>query len=315
LDAAVVTARIKEGSVELHSMHFSAQVREEIEKLALQALANSGEENLPDKKLTCSKCKLDYEHNPKSTHTKVCSSCHSKRMLFTQMFGHWPIDSFMELSAESQTLVWQGANTKLQLQNSLANVMTNQKIDEEETKNEGSYMPLTCYAALGYKTDVMETTCPKKWDLELKLWTYKKTITADRKSEIAKKCKEDLAHLRAPGLRSRLSHYASPIKRKRNRSKSQSSDSSSNSNSSTSSVDSKVNDSPRTLIANAAKEAMEAAKNEKIEKAKATIAAKAARVEGVKQAKENKAREAAAIKKAAKDPILISMHMHRDILV
>jgi hypothetical protein len=301
-------------------MHCSAQVREETEKLALQALANSGEEGSSDQKLNCSKCKLDYESKSlaarKDGHKRepICPSCCSKRTIFIRMFGHWPIDSFKELSEENQTLVWQGGNTKQQLQNLLANTMTKQRIDEEETKDEGSYMPLSCYAALGYKTDIMETTCPKKWDLELKEWTYKKTVTTDRKSEIGKKCKEELLNLRAPGLRSKLSHYQSPMKRKRNRSRSKSS-SSNSSKSSGSSSDSNEDDSPKTMIAKAAKEAKEAADKEKVEKAKATIAAKAARVLAVKQAKEDKLREAAAIKQAAKDPILISMHMHRDILL
>jgi DNA-directed RNA polymerase subunit RPC12/RpoP len=334
LDAAVVTARIKEGSVELHSMHCSAQVREEIDKRALQAMSEGSELELGDEKLVCAKCTRDYVGTTNAARKDgykrelICPRCVSKRVIFTRMFGHWPIQSFKELSAENQVLVWQGGNNKDALHHLLQKKIIEQKIDEEELKDEGSYLPLSVYANLGYKTDTLETTCPKKWDLELKDWTYKKTVTTDRKSEIGKMCMEELLNLRSTDLRSKLSHYQSPSKKKRSSkskkrkrsvspSKSDSSSNSSKSSNSGSDSEPEVVDSPRTMKANAAKAAKEAAEAAKIEKTKAAIESKAARVRALKQAKEDKAeaalalkREAAEAKQAAKDPILISMHMH-----
>jgi len=331
----VVTARIKEGSVELHSMHCYAQVREETDKLAFQQLSEGVDktkielQGSDDEKLVCAKCTRPYvgvakQHVPGMTNAPrqdgykremICPKCVSKRVIFTRMFGHWPIQPFKELSAENQVLVWQGdSNNKDSLHHMLQKTITDHAIDEEEHKNEGSYLPLSVYSTLGYNTENLETMCPKKWDLELKEWTFKKTVTTDRKSEIGKRVKEELFNLRATDLRSKLSHYQSPgKKRKRKRSSS-----SSSSKSSTSSIASSTHvDSPKTIRKKAAKAVKEAADEAKIVKAKAAVEAKAARILALKQAKEDKVeallaskRDAAQAKQAAKDPIPISMHMH-----
>ena len=331
LDAAVVTARIKEGSVELHSMHCYAQVREETDNLAFQELSEGVDktkielQGSDDEKPVCVKCTRPYDRVPGTSAFRengykketICPGCASKRVMFIRMFGHWPIQPFKELSAENQVLVWQGGNNKDALHHLLQKKIIEQKIDEEELKDEGSYLPLSVYANLGYKTDTLETTCPKKWDLELKEWTFKKTVTTDRKSEIGKRVKEELLNLRATDLRSKLSHYQSPGKKRKRKARARSS-SSSSSKSSTSSIASSAHvDSPKTIKKKAAKAVKEAAEEAKIVKAKAAVEAKAARILALKQAKEDKVeaalalkREAAEAKQAAKDPILISMHMH-----
>jgi len=144
---------------------------------------------------------------------------------------------------------------------------------------------------LGYKTDALETTCPKKWDVELKEWTYKKTVTTESKSEITKRITEEIKNLRASDVRSKLRDYKSPCK-KRKRSKSLSSTSSKSSNSSKSSVD-----SPKTAKAKLAAQA-------KIDKAEAAQESKAARIRAVNEAKAKKVQEAADAKQAEKDPTL-----------
>ena len=281
--------------MELHSMHCSAQVLEE----------ERGEEDLLNPKVQCSKCRLEFLYNERAERKykePICNKCLSKRVLFIRMFGNWPIEPFTALSVESQIAVWQADNTKVALNNALVNAVSKQRINEELSNEAGSYLPVSVYQTLGYKTDSLETTCPKKWDVELKEWTYKKTVTTESKTEIIKKVTEDINNLRAKDLRSKLSHYASPCK-KRKRSKTSSSNSSEASNSSTETVD-----SPKTAKAKVAKQA-------KIEKAKALEESKAARILAVKAAKAKQVQEAADAKQAAKDPILISMHMHRDILV
>jgi len=329
LDAAVVTARIKEGSVELHSMHCYAQVREETDNLAFQELSEGVDktkielQGSDDEKPVCVKCTRPYARVPGTSAFRqdgykketICPGCASKRVMFIRMFGHWPIQPFKELSAENQVLVWQGdSNNKDALHHMLQKTITAHAIDEEEHKDEGSYLPKSVYKTLGYNTENIETMCPKKWDLELKEWTFKKTVTTDRKSEIGKKVKEELFNLRATDLRSKLSHYQSPgKKRKRKRSSS-----STSSKSSTSSIASSAHvDSPKTIKKKAAKAVKEAAEEAKIVKAKAAVEARAARILALKQAKEDKVeallaskRDAAQAKQAAKDPIPISMHMH-----
>ena len=337
-DAAVVTARIKEGSVELHSMHCYAQVREETDNLAFQELSEGVDktkielQGSDDEKLVCAKCTSHYvgvakQHVPGMTNAPrqdgykremICPKCVSKRVIFTRMFGHWPIQPFKELSAENQVLVWQGdSNNKDALHHMLQKTITAHAIDEEEHKDEGSYLPSSVYKTLGYNTENLETMCPKKWDLELKEWTFKKTVTTDRKSEIGKRVKEELFNLRATDLRSKLSHYQSPGKKRKRKSRARSS-SSASSKSSTSSIASSAHvDSPKTIKKKAAKAVKDAAEEAKIVKAKAAVEARAARILALKQAKEDKVeaalalkREAAEAKQAAKDPILISMHMH-----
>jgi hypothetical protein len=331
-DAAVVTARIKEGSVELHSMHCYAQVREETDNLAFQELSEGVDktkvelQGSDDEKPVCVKCTRPYARVPGTSAFRqdgykketICPGCASKRVMFIRMFGHWPIQPFKELSAELQVLVWQGdSNNKDALHQMLQKKCTDQAIDEEEHKDEGSYLPKSVYKTLGYNTENIETMCPKKWDLELKEWTFKKTVTTDRKSEIGKKVKEELYNLRATDLRSKLSHYQSPGKKRKRKARARSS-SSSSSKSSTSSIASSAHvDSPKTIKKKAAKAVKEAAEEAKIVKAKAAVEAKAARILALKQAKEDKVeallaskRDAAQAKQAAKDPIPISMHMH-----
>jgi hypothetical protein len=127
-DAAVVTARIKEGSVELHSMHCYAQVREETDNLAFQELSEGVDktkielQGSDDEKPVCVKCTRPYAPVPGTSAFRqngykretICPKCASKRVTFIRMFGHWPIQPFKELSAENQVLVGkETATTKM----------------------------------------------------------------------------------------------------------------------------------------------------------------------------------------------------------
>ena len=295
----MVTARIKEGVVELHSMHCSAQVLEE----------GRGEEGLLNPKAHCSKCTLECECAD-SIGTIVCKKCLSKRVLFIKMFDYWPIKPFTELSVENQIAVWQADNTQVALNDALVDALSTQRINQELCEEGGSYLPVSVYEKMGYETDTLETTCPKKWDVELKEWTYKKTVTTESKRDITKNVTEEIKNLRASEIRKKLCDYNANPRKKRKRSESSSSTSSKSSNDSNASVD-----SPKTAKAKLAKQAKAMAADAKIDKAIAAEESKAARIRAVNEAKAQKVQEAADAKQAAKDPILISMHMHRDILV
>ena len=320
LDDAVKTARIKEGSVELHSMHCSMHCSVQVQKDTCTK--------------NCGKCELDYEcpvvaadASGKVTRAKerICPKCNSKRVLLCRMFTKWPIDSWNELSHEQQVDFWRSGNSKTDLQNALINAVSKQRINEEVNRDDGSYLPLSVYQTQGYATDTMEQTCPKKWDDELKEWTFKKTIRTDSTIDITKKCKEEIVNLRASDMRSTLSHYASPAKGKKRKGR-KSSSSSNSSKSSKSSNSSNSSDSPATKKTKAAEKKKKESDKKKKESDKAKEAVKAAKEKAAEesrhakllatqQAKAQKAQDKLDEKQAAKDPIFIFMHMNRDILL
>ena len=316
LDDAVKTARIKEGSVELHSMHCSMHCSVQVQKDTCTK--------------NCGKCELDYECKVVAAglpqkKERICPKCNSKRVLLCRMFTKWPIDSWNELSHEQQVDFWRSGNSKTDLQNALINAVSKQRINEEVNRDDGSYLPLSVYQTQGYATDTMEQTCPKKWDDELKEWTFKKTIRTDSTIDITKKCKEEIVNLRASDMRSTLSHYASPLKGKKRKSR-KSSSSSNSSKSSKSSNSSNSSDSPATKKTKAAEKKKKESDKKKKESDKAKEAVKAAKEKAAEesrhakllatqQAKAQKAQDKLDEKQAAKDPIFIFMHMNRDILL
>jgi hypothetical protein len=268
----------------------------------------------------CAKCKRDFTCMSKDQSGEtICKPCKSKRVLFIQMFGKWPIALFLELSDEQQIAVWQSGNTKKMLQAKLMEEVTNQRVEEDTTRESGSYMPIAYYAKKGYPTKSIVANCEKRYDEQLKEMTYKVMVHTDIKDTVARKVRSEIVNLRNTDLRSKLSHYASPGKKTRkrksrspsssaggklrNRPGSSSSSSSSNKSSKSSSDSS---DSPKTKKA----KAFELAKKER--KAAAEKAA-AAKVIAVANAKREKLLAAAAAKQAAKDPILLFMPMYRDI--
>ena len=320
LDDAVKTARIKDGSVELHSMHCSMHCSVQVQKDTVTK--------------NCGKCELDYECKvvaadasgkvPRAKE-RICPKCNSKRVLCCRMFTHWPIDAWNELSHEQQVEFWRSGNSKTDLQNALVNAVSKQRINEEVNRDDGSYMPLSVYATLGYATDTLEQTCPKKWDVELKEWTFKKTIRTDSTIDITKKCREEIVNLRASDMRSTLSHYASPLKGKKRKSR-KSSSSSNSSKSSKSSNSSNSSDTPDTKKAKAAEKKQKEAKEKKEAAKEAKEAAKAAKEKAAEEsrhakllatqkARAQKAQDKLDEKQAAKDPVFIFMHMNRDILL
>jgi hypothetical protein len=229
------------------------------------------------------------------------------------MFGKWPIDTFNELSAEQQVAVWQSGNSKQALQAALVEEVSKQKVDEEIRRTAGSFLPLSVYVATGYTADMVaqiELGCEKRFDNELQVWTYKKTIHTDVKDVVTRKVREELLNLRNQGLRSKLSRDARPTKKSRKRQDrpSSSSDSSKSSKksktrkksaSSKSSQKSKSSssssDSPNTIRLKAT-----AARKERL-KAAAFAKARAAEL-----AKQEKAAAATALKEQAKDPMRLS---------
>jgi hypothetical protein len=217
--------------------------------------------------------------------------------MFIRMFGKWPIDTFEELSAEQQVAVWQCGNSKQAMQAALIDEVSKKRIDDEIQRTEGSFLPLSVYRTHGYdeaSLAAIEASCEKRYDEEVQAWTYKKTIHTDIKDTVARKVRTEIVNLRSTGLRSKLSHYASPAKKSRKR-KDRSRSSSTSSKRSKKSDSSSSSDSPRTVRRKATEMRKAAQKAAAVEKAKAA-----------ERAKEQKAHEAAAAKQRAKDPMRLS---------
>ena len=252
----------------------------------------------------CKTCELDMEWDQQMiAATKnfeyMCKPCKAKRVMFSRMFGSWPIQLYKDLTPELKKEVWRGDGpTKDSLMSSLAQNITHQKIREKEDATKGAWKPLGVWKTLGYDHEEIERNCKHKYDPEINGQVYQKHIESETTRDIGKDVKQELLNLRQPGVRSRLSHYAStptPKKRRRHRkpvrSISSGSEKSSSSKSSSSSS-SKRSDSPETKkqkIVEAKKEAIKLAKEKKLEAAKAE--------------REKKAREAQMAKQAVKDPM------------
>jgi hypothetical protein len=223
------------------------------------------------------------------------------------MFGSWPIQLYKDLTPELKKEVWRVDGLgKDDLMSSLAQTITHQKIKEKEDATKGAWKPLGVWKTLGYDHEDIERNCKHKYDPEINGQVYQKHIESETTRDIGKDVKQELLNLRQPGVRSRLSHYAStptPKKRRRHRSaraqsapsaqpvRSISSGSKSSSKSSSSSS-SKVSDSPETKkqkTIEAKKEAIKLAKQKKLEAAKAE--------------REKKVREQQEAKQAVKDPM------------
>ena len=266
----------------------------------------------------CKTCELDMEWDQQiiaatKNFEYMCKPCKAKRVMFSRMFGSWPIQLYKDLTPELKKEVWRvDSSLKDDLMSSLAQTITHQKIKEKEDATKGAWKPLGVWKTLGYDHEEIEKNCKHKYDPEINGQVYQKHIESENTRDIAKDVKTELLTLRQTGVRSRLSHYAStptPKKRRRHRSaraqsapsapsapsaqpvRSISSGSKSSSKSSSSSS-SKVSDSPETKkqkTIEAKKEAIKLAKQKKLEAAKAE--------------REKKVREQQEAKQAVKDPM------------
>ena len=227
----------------------------------------------------------------------MCKPCKAKRVMFSRMFGSWPIQLYKDLTPELKKEVWRADGpTKDDLMSSLAQTITHQKIKEKEDATKGAWKPLGVWKTLGYDHEEIERNCKHKYDPEINGQVYQKHIESETTRDIGKDVKEELLNLRQPGVRSRLSHYAStptPKKRRKHRKPQRPiSSGSEKSSSSKSSSSSDQSDSPETKkrkVLEAKKEAIKLAKEKKLEAAKAE--------------REKKARETQMAKQAIKDPM------------
>ena len=184
----------------------------------------------------CVKCvvQLTAENKAAAARERACKKCVAKRTLLSQMFGGWPIPAFKELDAEQQTLFWESSHDctgKGALQTLVIKDITSHRVNVKLTRNAGTFLPLSVYATQGFKTENIKKKCVSRWCEELEEHTYKLTQRSEIEDEVEKTVRAEVISLRDNSLKGRLSHYASPAK-KRSRSSSDSSSSSSKSSAS-----------------------------------------------------------------------------------
>jgi hypothetical protein len=239
----------------------------------------------------------------------MCKRCKAKRGVGIRVFGKWPIDCFKELSDDAKVEFWKASLDKDALVSKLINQVSEQRIKEESNSFVGKWLPKEVWVRKGYNAKAIETGCEKKWDEELKGYTYKKNVEVDVRADITRNVKDEIINLKNKDFRAKLSHYASTPspakknkkkkrkhhKRTRSGSSGKSDKSSSSSNSSKSSKSRKSSPSSDS----------EATKKRKIADAKkqALIDAKEAKKEKAAAAKKEAADKKAAEKQALKDSL------------
>ena len=158
----------------------------------------AGSDAAPEGKCKCVKCKLHKEVKGSAVASPhfVCRECNCKRATCSQVFGHWPIDLFTELSEEHQTLFWQSdVKGKAQIQNALVNTVVNQREEEQRTSVGGTYLPLSVLEAKGFDGEKIKNECKDTEEHAFLGTVYNvglKTVTRD---DIEKKVWKDLFRL------------------------------------------------------------------------------------------------------------------------
>ena len=270
----------------------------------------------PEVTKDCVACKKVTKFHLKKKRTKQpemrCKGCCSKRVVFTRMFGGWPIRAYNELSDEQKIEVWNSGVGKEKLFTALHQQVTYARIKESKKITKNKWLPKKAWILQGYEETNIETW-QKKFDDETKDYAYTKTLHIDMTADISRDTKAELINMKdSQGLRGKLSHYVStpsPSKgkkrgrsKKSKKSKKSKRSGSSNSNSSKSSSSSNSNSS-KTSRAPSPKAVTPRtkAKQEKEEKLERIREAKEKKKIDAAAEREAKKAEAAAEKKAKKD--------------
>jgi hypothetical protein len=251
---------------------------------------------------TCPKCQRSVpiaEFN-----RKVCRKCNCKTVLLSQLFTKWPVQCFLELSADQQVNFWQDNDTKGKnnLFAKIAKDISTVREKVEREKTAGRYLPIEVYATMGYTLEKIEKNCPFEWDAQLECNTYLLNTKEIIIEKIHKEVTQELLSLRDSGLRGRMSHYCSPLKKAGKKRKSKSSRRSS-SGSSSSSASSSSGADPKKAKARAKQAAASTKKFEAARKKECALHAKKEKLMKAALAKKDAAAiksTAAAVKKQAK---------------
>jgi len=156
-------------------------------------------------KFICSKCKLESDKKYR------CLSCGSKLATLSKMFINWPLEMFQELSEDAQVAFWRsGARYKQQIKLDLTAGITAEKVEQEVKRKTGKFLPVSVWAAQGYKTDKIVANCENKWDEKLEELVYMLTVEEVVEEKIRKDVLTMLEAKKDKGLRGKLSHFCSP---------------------------------------------------------------------------------------------------------
>jgi hypothetical protein len=107
--------------------------------------------------------------------------------MLNRMFGKWPIDGFRMLSPQQQRDFWASTTSSLaSLKKMVEDTVVSKMIDEELSKLEGPFLPLSVWASQGYDTKLIEQTAAKE-EHEILGTTYQvriHTTSASRRREM-----------------------------------------------------------------------------------------------------------------------------------
>ena len=103
---------------------------------------------------SCSYCKnpvdpIRCQIRSKSAGTWQCPVCHTRTVQLSKRFVSWPPRSFRLMSDKEKTNFWQAAATTpnvVELEVLVVNTMVTSRVEREEAKVGGEYLPLSVYA-------------------------------------------------------------------------------------------------------------------------------------------------------------------------
>ena len=149
--------------------------------------------------LLCCKCKLDKPNDSAggggggSSAYFVCKTCNTKRSTLSQLFGKWPVDHFTTLPEEQQIAFWRtGTKGKQQIQEALAEAVTEHRETVYKTTVGGTYLPLSVLDKQGFDTSLVETQCTDVEDHPLLGKTYNLNLKETTRDDIRKQVWDDL---------------------------------------------------------------------------------------------------------------------------
>lgn len=232
-------------------------------------------------KRTCAKCAVPCDAG-------TCNKCNTRRSTLSQMYGHWPIAFFRELSLDQQTLFWQAdCKGKREIEVELTQSIAKHKTEKTRTQCAGQYLPLSVYKTQGYDIADIEARCEDVQDHAVLGKVYRVEISGKTTEEITATVKADLFELKLPRVAANDTPPSSSkaVSSKKSKKRKRSSSSSSGSGSSSSNDKSKAEKASDSK-AKKAQDAKDKAAEEKKEKLVEAQRAKAMQIQQKHEAKE-----------------------------
>ena len=118
----------------------------------------------------CTKCGYDVDPcspgvrlTSKNPPSWKCNRCNSKHVALCRAFGRWPIDEFLELSADEQQKFWQESDTGAKgVKGLVEKYIAEKHVSVELARLEGPYLPLSVWQQQGYDVSLIEKSAARE---------------------------------------------------------------------------------------------------------------------------------------------------------